>query len=46
MNGQMVYKGIATEVVTENIFYCEESNSVFLSTEKHSNHLYLVSQQQ
>jgi hypothetical protein len=34
MNGQMVYKGIATEVVTENIFYCEESDSVFLSTEK------------
>jgi hypothetical protein len=30
----MVYKGIATEVVTENIFYCEESDSVFMSTEK------------
>jgi len=34
VNGQMVYKGIATEVVTENIFYCEESDSVFMSTEK------------
>jgi hypothetical protein len=34
MNGQMIFKGMATEVITENIFYCEESNSVFLSTEK------------
>jgi len=34
MNGQVVYKGMATEVVTENIFYCEESDSVFMSTEK------------
>ena len=34
VNGQMVYKGIATEVVAENIFYCEESDSVFMSTEK------------
>jgi len=34
VNGQLVFKGIATEVVTENIFYCEESNSVFISTEK------------
>jgi len=34
VNGKMVYKGIATEVVTENIFYCEESDSVFMSTEK------------
>ena len=34
VNGQMVYKGIATEVVTENIFYCQESDSVFMSTEK------------
>ena len=33
-NGQMVFKGIATEVVTENIFYCEDSDSVFISTEK------------
>jgi hypothetical protein len=34
MNGQMIFKGMAAEVITENIFYCEESNSVFLSTEK------------
>jgi len=34
VNGQLVFKGIATEVLTENIFYCEESNSVFISTEK------------
>lgn len=34
VNGQMIYKGIATEVVTENIFYCQESDSVFMSTEK------------
>ena len=34
MNGQLVFKGIAAETVTENIFYCEESDSVFLSTEK------------
>jgi hypothetical protein len=34
VNGQLIFKGIATEVVTENIFYCEESNSVFISTEK------------
>ena len=34
VNGQLVFKGIATEVVTENIFYCEDSNSVFISTEK------------
>ena len=34
VNGQMIAKGIATEVVTENIFYCEESDSVFVSTEK------------
>jgi hypothetical protein len=34
MNGQMIFKGMAADVVTENIFYCEESNSVFLSTEK------------
>ena len=30
----MVFKGMAADIVTENIFYCEESNSVFLSTEK------------
>jgi hypothetical protein len=34
VNGKMIYKGIATEVITENIFYCEESDSVFMSTEK------------
>jgi flagellin-like hook-associated protein FlgL len=34
VGGQMMFKGMAAEVVTENIFYCEESNSVFLSTEK------------
>lgn len=33
-NGQLVFKGMATEVVTENIFYCEESDSVFISTEQ------------
>jgi hypothetical protein len=34
VNGVMVYKGIATEMSTENIFYCEDSDSVFMSTEK------------
>jgi hypothetical protein len=34
VGGKMIYKGIAAEVVTENIFYCEESDSVFMSTEK------------
>jgi hypothetical protein len=34
MNGQMIYKGIATGVITENIFYCDQSDTVFLSTEK------------
>jgi hypothetical protein len=34
VNGTMVYKGIATEINAENIFYCEDSNSVFMSTEK------------
>ena len=34
MNGQLVFKGMAADVVTENIFYCEESDSVFMSTEK------------
>jgi hypothetical protein len=33
-NGSLIFKGIATEVTTENIFYCEDSNSVFISTEK------------
>jgi len=34
VNGKMIYKGLATNVVTENIFYCEDSDSVFMSTEK------------
>lgn len=34
VNGALVFKGMATEIVAENIFYCEDSNSVFLSTEK------------
>lgn len=34
VNGQLVFKGMAAEVTTENIFYCAESESVFLSTEK------------
>jgi hypothetical protein len=34
LNGQLVFKGMAADVVTENIFYCEESDSVFMSTEK------------
>jgi hypothetical protein len=34
VNGQLVFKGMAAEVVTENIFYCSESDSVFISTEK------------
>jgi hypothetical protein len=34
VNGQLVFKGMAAEVVTENIFYCEESDSVFISTEQ------------
>ena len=33
MNGQLVFKGMAAEVQTENIFYCEDSDSVFMSTE-------------
>ena len=33
-NGQFVFKGMAAEVVTENIFYCEDSDSIFISTEK------------
>jgi len=34
VNGQFIFKGIATNVVTENIFYCEDSDSVFMSTDK------------
>jgi len=33
INGQMVFKGIAADVKMENIFYCAESDSVFMSTE-------------
>ena len=33
MNGQLIFKGIATEVKAENIFYCADSDSVFISTE-------------
>ena len=33
MNGHLVFKGMATEVRTENIFYCEDSDSVFMSTD-------------
>ena len=33
MNGQLVFKGIAADVKTENIFYCEDSDSVFMSTD-------------
>jgi hypothetical protein len=33
MNGQLVFKGMAADIVTENIFYCNESDSVFISTE-------------
>ena len=34
VNGQLVFKGMAADVVTENIFYCEDSDSVFISAEK------------
>ena len=34
VNGQIIAKGIAVGVVTENIFYCEDSGSVFISTDK------------
>jgi len=33
VNGELIFKGMAAEVITENIFYCEESDSVFISTE-------------
>lgn len=33
INGQMVFKGIAADVKMENIFYCADSDSVFMSTE-------------
>ena len=34
MNGELIFKGMAAGIVTENIFYCEESDSVFISTDK------------
>jgi hypothetical protein len=34
VGGKMVYKGMAADISAENIFYCEDSNSVFMSTEK------------
>jgi hypothetical protein len=34
VNGQYIAKGIAVGVVTENIFYCADSDSVFISTDK------------
>ena len=33
MNGQLMFKGIAAETIAENIFYCEDSESVFISTD-------------
>jgi hypothetical protein len=33
MNGQLIFKGIAADTITENIFYCEDSDSVFMSTD-------------
>ena len=33
VNGQMIFKGIAADVKMENIFYCADSDSVFMSTE-------------
>lgn len=33
MNGELIFKGMATEVKAENIFYCADSDSVFISTE-------------
>ncbi len=32
-NGQLVFKGMAAEIATENIFYCADSDSVFISTD-------------
>ena len=33
-NGQLVFKGMAAEIEAENIFYCEDSDSIFLSQEQ------------
>jgi hypothetical protein len=32
-NGSLIFKGMAAEIVAENIFYCADSDSVFISTE-------------
>jgi len=37
MNGQLIFKGLAADVVTENIFYCEDSDSIFISTDSSYN---------
>ena len=34
MNGELVFKGIAADIVAENIFYCADSDSVFMSKEQ------------
>ena len=33
MNGQLMFKGIAAETVTENIFYDKDTDTVFVSTD-------------
>jgi hypothetical protein len=33
-DGQLVFKGMAASISVENIFYCEDSDSVFMSAEK------------
>ena len=33
MNGQLMFKGIAAETITENIFYDKDTDAVFVSTE-------------
>ena len=33
VNGKTMFKGIAADVQTENIFYCEDTDSVFMSTD-------------
>ena len=37
MNGQLIFKGISTNLKTENIFYCEDSDSVFMSIDAEFN---------
>lgn len=34
VNGKLVFKGMAANIKTENIFYCEESDSIFISENK------------